>query len=198
MCDELLHHSGDAVLAAFREFMNSGGWSAVVRGWTRNDRTSPAAARLRELVKALQAAGVTFANDADVREYEEHRQEREKASAAERQRKSRAARAAGEQPPSGEQLPGDAELMARARALRERIQNAQEALGCPRWLAGVDAKFAAKIWVLREKLASRNKKHGATHIARALAKATPEATHDALRKRVSRVLRVMQAIEALP
>lgn len=195
ICEEVIHHSGDRVSAAYREFMAVGGWSAVVKRWASADnRGSAAAGRLRNLVRALATADLVFENDENVREDISRRREARRLYAAERQAKSRRHRATKETTSAPCPTPRS-EAMADAIALRDRIEAAQTEGTCPRRLLKVNPSFAAKVYAIREFKKSRSQKHGPTHIARALTKAPAEAELEAMRKRVERALIAIKVFE---
>lgn len=185
-------NANERIREARREFQRRGGVEAF---WSNEpSRSRAVGSALQTLVRELQAASITTVNDAAVAAHYDQRAKDRRQADAERQRALR--NVAGS---NATNVPGPqaSELLAKAKALRQRIETAQGEPGCPRWLVQLDAADAARIWAVRAALAGRAQKHGAAHIANALAKATPGVAHDALRFRVARVLKRLTQIEAL-
>lgn len=189
--DERLN-ANDRIREAHREFQRRGGAKAF---WSR-DRSRSVGAALQQLVRELQAAGFTTINDAQVIAHYDKRAQDRRAMGAKRQRAFRDAMA--NEAKAASQPLSRASLVIEAKALQQRIEAAQKAPGCPRWLSEADAAWAAQVWAVRAALSSRGDKHGATHIARVLASAAQRDVTDALRFRVARVLKRLPQIEALP
>ena len=185
-------NADERIREAHREFQRRGGAEAF---WSNEPSTSRApGAALHALVRELQAAGFTSVNDSALaKHYDELAQTRREA-AAERQRKHR-------QPsttePANDQKEQARDLVAEGIELRKAIETAQKQVDCPRWLHRLNAADVARVWAIRVALARRGEKHGATHIASALAPAMSEVGDDAVRFRVTRILKRMHLIEAL-
>lgn len=192
ICNERLIVN-EGIREAFREFQRRGGAEAF---WSREpSRSRSVAFAVRDLVRELQTAGFTSVNDKAVAEHYDLRRQQRRESDAERQRAHR--KAVASEHSAASNIRDTASIVREAEALRSCIRAAQAETECRRWIAQIDATFAAQIWAVRASLTSRGEKHGATHIASALARSAPAVRQDALRKRVQTVLKRMPQIEAL-
>ena len=192
VCDERLHVN-EHIWEAFREFRRQGGREAIWSGIHARGRA--AASALRDMLRHLQAAQFTTVADTYVAAHYDKKALQKQVVDAERQRQHRRQVQKGAGDPSS--ILSDRTIASEARLLHDNICVSREEEYCPRWLRQIDEKLVERVWAVRKKLFLKGERHGATHIARALAKTYPETTLGALRKRIENVLTRLPQLEAL-
>ncbi len=186
--DERLQ-ANSRIREAHKDFQRHGGAEAF---WSQDQSRAPGHA-LNRLVRELQDANFTTVNDIVIAAHYDKASEERRNANTERQRAYREGAKTSDIQTVG---PGSA-IVTEGRRMRAIIEAAQVRPNCPRWVVNLNAHTVAQVWAIKRYLSEQGKKHGPTHIARALQRSAPEVEHDAFRFRITRILGRLPQIEAL-